>query len=114
MALDCQFCGSVAGRAQKRDNGLCPPFFLGQNCPPAPDLMPDPSVPPCMPLVSFKLLPWCWSSEGMSLSKSVCGFFKGNSWDSSRFFHQLNLCQFLQPEIVGTYLPGTGTLGWGS
>ena len=78
MALDCQFCGSVAGRAQKRDNGLCPPFFLGQNCPPAPDLMPDPSVPPCMPLVSFKLLHQCWSSEGVNLSKSVCGFFKGN------------------------------------
>ena len=31
-----------------------------------------------------------------------------------QFFHQLNLCWFLQPEVVGIYLPGTGTLGWGS
>ena len=41
-------------------------------------LMPDTSVPPCVPLVPFKLLPQCWSSEGVSLSKSICGFFKGN------------------------------------
>ena len=26
------------------------------------------SVSPCVPLVPFKLLPWCWSSEGVSLS----------------------------------------------
>ena len=31
-----------------------------------------------------------------------------------QFFHQLNLCWFLQPEVVGIYLPGTGTLGWGA
>ena len=24
-------------------------------------LKPDTSVPPCIPLVPFKLLPWCWS-----------------------------------------------------
>ena len=40
--------------------------------------MPNTSVSPTMPLVPFKLLPWCWGSEGVSLSKSVCGFFKGN------------------------------------
>ena len=33
---------------------------------------------------------------------------------SSSFFHQLNPHWFLQPEVVGTYLPGTGTLGWGA
>ena len=37
---------------QQRDNGLCLPF-----CPPALSLMPDTSVPSCMPLVPFKLLP---------------------------------------------------------
>ena len=26
----------------------------------------------------------------------------------------LNPLWFLQPEVVGTYLPGTGTLGWGA
>ena len=32
-------------------------------------LMPDTSVPPCVPLVPFKLLPQCWSSEGVSLGR---------------------------------------------
>ena len=32
-------------------------------------LMQDTSVPPCMPLVLLKLLPQCWSSEGVSLSR---------------------------------------------
>ena len=39
--------------------------------------------------------------------------FRGSAWGSRSFFHQLNSCWFLQPEIVGTYLPGPGTLGWG-
>ena len=50
----------------------------------------------------------------MSLSKSVCGFFRGTSWDSQSFFHRLNPCWVLQPEVIGTYLPGIGTLGWGT
>ena len=62
------------GRVQKRNNGLC----LQESCSPAFALMPDTSVSPCMPLVPFKLLPRCWSSEGVSLIKSVCEFFKGN------------------------------------
>ena len=46
-----QPAGSVAlwGRVQKRDNGLCLPFCLGEGCPAALTLMPDTSVPPCMP-----------------------------------------------------------------
>ena len=32
-------------------------------------LMPDSSVPPYMPLVPFKLLLQCWSSERVSLSR---------------------------------------------
>ena len=34
-------------------------------------LMPDTSVPPCIPLVPFNLLPPGWSSEGVSLSRCV-------------------------------------------
>ena len=34
--------------------------------------MPDILVPPCVPLVPFKLLTWCWSTEGISLSRWVC------------------------------------------
>ena len=100
--------------AQKRDNGLCPPFCLGENCPPATTLVPNTSVPPCMPLGPFKLLPWCWISVGVSLSKSICGFFKRDCVGSRSFFHQLNSHWFLQPEVMGTYLPDTGTLGWGA
>ena len=44
--------------------------------------------------------------------KSVCGFFKRNCSESSSFSHWLNPHWFLQPELLGTYLPGTGTLGW--
>ena len=40
------------------------------------------------------------------------GSLKGTAWDSRTFFYQLNPCYFLQPEVVGTYLPGTGTLDW--
>ena len=67
----------------------------------------------CMPLVPIKLLPWCWSSEEVSLSKSMCGL-RGTSWDSRNLFYWLNPCCVLQPNVMGTYLPGTGTMGWGS
>ena len=47
--------------------------------------MPDTSVAPYMSLVCFKLLPWCRSSEGVSLRKSVCGFFKGKCLELQNF-----------------------------
>ena len=54
--------------------------------------MPETSVPPYLPLVPFKLLSLCWSSERVSLSKSVCGSLGGTAWDSRSFFQQLNPC----------------------
>ena len=39
----------------------------------------------CMPLVPFKLASQCWSSEEVSLSKSVCGFFKRNFLGLQKF-----------------------------
>ena len=46
---------------------------------------------------------------------SLCvGSLRGTAWDSRSFFHRLNSSCFLQPELVGIYLPGTGTLGWGA
>ena len=39
---------------------------------------------------------------------------RGTAWGSSRFFHLLNPRWFLQSEVVETYLPGSGTLGWGT
>ena len=38
---------------------------------------------------------------------------RGTAWGSRSFFHRLNSLWFLQLEVVGTYLPGTRTLGWG-
>ena len=50
-------------------------------------------------------------SPGVSLSPCV-GSLRGTAWGSRSFFHRLNPCCFLQPEVVGTYFPATGTLGW--
>ena len=47
--------------------------------------MPDILLPPCMPLMPFKLLPQCWSSEGVSLSKSMCGIFMRNCLGLQKF-----------------------------
>ena len=41
-------------------------------------------------------------------------FLRGTAWGPRSFFHRLNPHWFLQPEVVGTYPPGTGTLGWGT
>ena len=72
--------GSVAlwWRVQKRNNGLYPSFCLEESCPPALILMPGTSVPLQMPLVPYKLLPHCWSSEAVSLSKFTCGYVERN------------------------------------
>ena len=51
-------------------------------------LIPDTSASPSMPLVPLKMLPWHWSSEGVSLTReSMCGFFKRNCLGSRSFFH---------------------------
>ena len=74
--------------------------------------MPDIAVPLCMPVVPFKLLPQCWRSEGVSLCKFMCGFSKKNYLGLQKFPHWFNSCWSLQSEVMGTYLPGTGTLSW--
>ena len=42
------------------------------------------------------------------------GSLRGTAWGSSSFFHQLNPHWILQLEVMGTYLPDTGNLGWGN
>ena len=111
MVPVCQLCG---GRAQKMDTGFCPPFCQSKNFPPAPALMPDTSVPPSMPLVPFKLLLCCRRSEGVNLGKSMCGFFKGNYLGLQKFLPLTQFPLVLQPEVMGTYLPGSGTQGLGA
>ena len=77
-------CGTV-GMGSEKGQWPLPPFSLGEGCPPDLTLIPDTSVSPCMPLVPFKLLPPCWSSEGMSLSKSACHFVKVNCLGLKKF-----------------------------
>ena len=74
----CSCVACVVGRAQKRNKGLCQHFCQGESCPPALTLMPDNSVLPYMSQVPFSLLPLCWSTEGVSPSKSLYGCFKRN------------------------------------
>ena len=93
---------ALGGMVQKRANGLCLPFCLGESCPPAFALMPDTSVPPCMALVPFKLLPRCWSSDGLNLSVSLCvGSLRGTAWDSRIFFHQPIPAGFCSQKLWG-------------
>ena len=72
MAQACWFCEA---------KGQCPLLAL----------MPDTSVSPCISLVSFKLFVTLvtnqssWSSEGVSLSKSMCGFFKRDCLGLQKF-----------------------------
>ena len=48
-------------------------------------LLSDTSVSPCVPLVPFKLLPQCWSPEGVSLCNPVVGPLWGHAWESYSF-----------------------------
>ena len=51
--------------------------------------------------------------RGECICVSVCvGSLRGTFGDYRRFFHWLNPRWCLQPEVMGTYLLGTGTLGW--
>ena len=106
--------GFVLWRAQKRYNDHCLQFCLGGSCPLVLALMLDTLVPPHMPLVLFKVLPWCWSSKGMSLGKSMCSArpLKRRYLRILQFLLPTQSPLFLQPEVMGIYLPGTGTLGW--
>ena len=38
-----------------------------------------------MPLVPLKPLPWCWSSEGVSLSKTMCVSLRGTAWSTTQY-----------------------------
>ena len=75
----------LLGEGSEKGQLSLPNFLCGRKCPLTSVLMPDTSVPPFMPLVPFQLLLWCWSSEGVSLSKFMCEFFKGNYLGLQKF-----------------------------
>ena len=57
-----------------------------------------------------------WGRKGGSLSKSIHGPFKRNCLGLQKPSVSLSHNPYwsLQPEVVGTSLPDTGTLGWGA
>ena len=117
MAPACCLCGSVRGgfRTGTMD---CPPFYLGESCPPTLILIPNTSVSPCIPLVPFKLLPRCWLSKGVSLSKSLCGFFKRNCLGLQKFLPLTQSLPVFAAKSMGVlsswhWYPGLGVLLWG-
>ena len=79
--------------------------------------------PWCQTLQFLPICHWCPSSccpgagtqrEWICISpKSFLGRLRGDAWDSCTFFCCPNTAWILHAEAIGTYLPGTGTLGWG-
>ena len=92
-----------SGKAQKRDNNLCLPWC--QTLQPLPVCQWYPS--------SFQPSAGARGNESEQVSPCV-GSLRGTAWVSRSFFHWLNPHWILHPEVVGTYLPGTAALGWGS
>ena len=89
---------------------LLPTLCVGESCPRDLTLMPYTSVSPCMPLVPFMLL-LSAGAQRERIRISLCvSSLRGTSWDSRSFFNQLNSRWFLLPEVMGTYLPSTGSL----
>ena len=85
MAPACQLCGSVMGEGSEKGQWPLPTFLCGRklsasSCLDARHLSSFPYA-----TGAFKLLRQCWSSEGVILSKSVCGFFKRNRLELLRF-----------------------------
>ena len=114
---------SVALRGKGSEEGQwpCLPFCLRESCPPGLALMSDTSVPLHMAMVPLKLPPWCWSSEGLSLSKSVCRLFKRNCLGFQQFVSLTQSPLVFADRIYGDlsswhWIPGPRSLvlGWGS
>ena len=75
MVPACQLCGSEGKGSERRQKA----FLSGRKLSPSSCLDARHLSSSLYGLVPYKLLPQCWSSEGVSLSNSVCGFFKRNS-----------------------------------
>ena len=79
--MDLWLCGV---RVQKRDNGLCLPFFLGQNCP-DPLFDTGPFSFSLYVTGAFQAAILVLELRESELSKSMCGFFKGNCLGVQKF-----------------------------
>ena len=114
MAPACQLCGSVQEGSEKGQWPLSAFTSVRKlSCSSCLDVRHFSSSP--YATGAFQVSTWCWSSEGVSLHKSLCGFFKRNELLVTPAVSSTNSVPagFFQAGIMGTYLPGTGTLGWG-
>ena len=87
MTTGLQPAGSVPlwGKGSEKGQSPLPSFLPGRKLSPSSGLDAKHRLHPQMPLLPFALLLWGWSSEGGSLSKSVCGFFKKNCLGLQKF-----------------------------
>lgn len=94
-----RLCGSVRGGFGK-GNGLCAPW--------------------CQTLRFLPVCPWwlwsccdsAWAQREWVRVSPCVGSLRDTAWDSRSFFHRLYFHWFLRQEVVGSYLPGAGTLSW--
>ena len=84
-------------------------------------------LPWCQPLQFLLVFHWClsscyssagWSSEGVSLNKSMCAFFKGNCLGLHKFLPLTQSPLFFSARSCGNWPswhwnPGLGNLVWG-
>ena len=104
---------------QQRDNGLCLPFCLGERRKLSPS-----SCHNARHFSSFlyatdaiQLLPWCWSSERVSQSKSVHEFPKRNCMGLQKFLPLIQSPLVFAARRYGDlsswyWNPGLGGLVW--
>ena len=112
MALTCWFCGSIGEGFRK---GTMATIYLSVWEKAVPQLLPW-----CQTLQFILACHWylssCYPGSGAQREwvwVSPCmGSLRGITWNSRSFFYWLSSPCFLQPEVMGMYLPGTGILGW--
>ena len=63
-------------------------------------------------MVPLKQLPPCSSSERVSLSKFMCGFFKRDCLGLQKCLLLTQSLLVFAARIMGAYIPGTGTFCW--
>ena len=108
----CEGEGSERRQCHCLASGDC----LGGSCHLALTLLPVPSLFPLLPACHLWLSSCCLGGESQRgwfyvSPKSIMGPLRGVSWESHSFFCHPNPHLFLHPEVTGTSLPSSGTLG---
>lgn len=90
------------GTVQERTMASASTFAWERAAPPAPALKPNNSVPQCMSLIPFKLMPQRWSSEQVHQQVHPCaGHLRGTPETPAAFRLSHNLCRLSLPKLWG-------------